>query len=91
VKFKPILVVESGIPLLSRIEWPIPEIDNENGLTNAGIGDLTWLPLFLLGSSKSWGMLGMGRSRVSDRYSQRDGGRQVSGRPVTRLHDQGGA
>jgi len=60
VKFKPILVVESGIPLLSRIEWPIPEVDNENGPTNAGIGDLTWLTLFLLGNSKTWGTLGMG-------------------------------
>jgi hypothetical protein len=60
VKFKPILVVESGIPLISRIEWPIPEVDNENGPTNAGIGDLTWLTLFVLGSSKTWGTLGMG-------------------------------
>jgi len=40
VKFKPVLVVESGVPLVSRIEWPIPEMDNENGQTNAGVGDL---------------------------------------------------
>src|SRR5262245_24057477 len=60
VKFKPVIVVESGLPLLTRIEWPIPEIDDENGPTNAGVGDLTWLTLFLLGSSKTWGTLGMG-------------------------------
>src|SRR5215510_11007408 len=60
VQFKPVIVVESGLPLLTRIEWPIPEIDDENGPTNAGVGDLTWLTLFLLGSSKTWGTLGMG-------------------------------
>src|SRR5262245_34765960 len=60
VQFKPIVVVESGLPLFSRIEWPVPEVDNENGPTNAGVGDLTWLTLFLLGSSKTWGTLGMG-------------------------------
>jgi len=60
VKFKPVIVVESGLPLASRIEWKIPEVDNENGPTNAGVGDLTWLTLFLLGSSKTWGTLGLG-------------------------------
>ena len=60
VKFKPVIVVESGLPLITRIEWNIPEVDNENGPTNAGVGDLTWLTLFLLGSSKTWGTLGMG-------------------------------
>ena len=60
VKFKPVFVVESGLPLLTRIEWPLPEVDDENGPTNAGVGDLTWLTLFLLGGSKAWGVLGMG-------------------------------
>jgi hypothetical protein len=60
VKFKPVLVIESGLPLVTRIEWPLPEVDDENGPTNAGVGDLTWLTLFLLGSSKAWGVLGMG-------------------------------
>jgi len=60
VKFKPILVVESGLPLITRIEWPLPEIEDDNGPTNAGVGDLTWLTLFLLGSGKAWGVLGIG-------------------------------
>src|SRR5215467_8805725 len=60
VQLKPVIVVESGLPLFTRIEWPIPEIDNENGPTNAGVGDLTWLTLLLLGSSKAWGALGIG-------------------------------
>src|SRR5262245_927074 len=60
VKFEPVIVFESGLPLITRIEWNIPEVDNENGPTNAGVGDLTWLTLFLLGSSKTWGTLGMG-------------------------------
>ena len=60
VQLKPVIVVESGLPLLTRIEWPVPEVDNENGPTNAGIGDLTWLTLLVLGSSKAWGTLGMG-------------------------------
>jgi hypothetical protein len=60
IKLKGILVVESGLPLFSRIEWPIPEVDNENGPTNAGIGDLAWLSLFVVGDRKAWGTLGMG-------------------------------
>ncbi len=60
MKLKGILVVESGLPLFSRIEWPIPEVDDENGPTNAGIGDLTWLTLFVVGNRKPWGTLGMG-------------------------------
>jgi len=60
VKFKGILVVESGLPLLTRIEWPIPEVDDENGPTNAGVGDLAWLTLFVVGSRKPWGTLGVG-------------------------------
>src|SRR5262245_17749262 len=60
VQLKPVIVVESGLPLFTRIQWPVPEVDNENGPTNAGVGDLTWLTLLLLGSSKAWGTLGMG-------------------------------
>jgi hypothetical protein len=60
ITFKGILVIESGLPLFSRIEWPIPEVDDENGPTNAGVGDLTWLSLFVVGNRKSWGTLGMG-------------------------------
>jgi hypothetical protein len=60
IKLKGILVLESGLPLFSRIEWPIPEVDNENGPTNAGIGDLAWLSLFVVGDRKAWGTLGMG-------------------------------
>jgi hypothetical protein len=60
IKLKGILVVESGLPLFSRIEWPIPEVDDENGPTNAGIGDLAWLSLFVVGDRKLWGTLGMG-------------------------------
>ena len=60
VKFKPVLVLESGLPLVTRIEWPIPEVDDENGPTNAGVGDLTWLTLFLVGGRGAWGVLGLG-------------------------------
>src|SRR5215472_4481261 len=60
VQLKPVIVVESGLPLFTRIQWPIPEVDDENGPTNAGVGDLTWLTLLLLGSSKAWGTLAIG-------------------------------
>ena len=60
VSFKPILVVESGLPLITRVEWSLPEVDHDKGPTNAGIGDLTWLTLFLVKSMKTWGVLGMG-------------------------------
>jgi hypothetical protein len=60
INVKGILVIESGLPLVSRIEWPIPEVDDENGPTNAGIGDLAWLTLFVVGNRTSWGTLGMG-------------------------------
>jgi hypothetical protein len=60
MKLKGILVVESGLPLFSRIEWPIPEVDDANGPTNSGIGDLTWLTLFVVGNRKALGTLGMG-------------------------------
>ena len=60
INFKGILVIESGLPLFSRIEWPIPEVDDENGPTHAGVGDLTWLSLFVVGDRKAWGTLGMG-------------------------------
>ena len=60
VKLKGILVVESGLPLFTRIEWPVPEVDDENGPTNAGVGDLAWLTLFMIGSRKPWGTLGVG-------------------------------
>ena len=60
VKLKPVLVVESGLPFFTRIEWPIPDVDNENGPTRAGVGDLTWLTLFLVEGSKQWGALGLG-------------------------------
>jgi hypothetical protein len=60
VQLKPVIVIESGIPLFTRIQWPVPEVDNEPGPTNAGVGDLTWLTLLLVGSSKAWGTLGMG-------------------------------
>src|SRR5215831_12858411 len=52
VQLKPVIVVESGLPLFTRIQWPIPEVDDENGPTNAGVGDLTWLTLLLLGARK---------------------------------------
>lgn len=60
VKFKPVLVVESGLPFFTRIEWPIPDVTNEKGPTRAGVGDLTWLTLFLVRGSSQWGALGLG-------------------------------
>jgi hypothetical protein len=60
VKLKAILVVEAGLPLISRVEWPIPEVDWHNGSATAGIGDLTWLNLFLVGGPIAWGKVALG-------------------------------
>jgi hypothetical protein len=60
IKFRPILIVESGLPLFTRIEWPAPQVDDENGPTNVGVGDLSWLTLFLVGGSEGWGVFGLG-------------------------------
>ena len=60
VKLKAILVVEAGLPLISRVEWPIPEVDWQNGSATAGIGDLTWLNLFLVGGPAAWGKVALG-------------------------------
>ena len=50
----------SGITVSLLLEWPIPDVDNENGPTRAGVGDLAWLTLFLVEGSKQWGALGLG-------------------------------
>jgi hypothetical protein len=60
VKLKAILVVEAGLPLISRVEWPIPEVDWQKGSATAGIGDLTWLNLFLVGGLMAWGKVALG-------------------------------
>jgi hypothetical protein len=74
LKFKGILVVESGLPLFTRVEWPIPEVDDEDGPTNAGVGDLAWLTLFVGGSRKPWGTLGAGPVFVFPTASHREMG-----------------
>jgi hypothetical protein len=60
VKLKAVLVIEAGLPLLSRIEWPVPEVASESGTTTVGVSDLTWLNLFLVGGTSKWGKVGLG-------------------------------
>jgi hypothetical protein len=60
VKLKAVLAVEAGLPMLSRIEWPIPEVDSESGPTTVGVGDLTWLNLLVLWASPRSGTVGLG-------------------------------
>jgi hypothetical protein len=60
VKLKALLVLEAGLPLISRVEWPIPEVDWQNGSATSGIGDLTWLNLFLVGKGTAWGKVAVG-------------------------------
>ena len=89
VQLKPVIVVESWLPLFTRIEWPVPEVDNENGPTNAGVGDLTWLTLLLLGSSKAWGTLGIGPVLVfpTASHSEMGDGKYQAGPALGYLND----
>ena len=61
VTLKPRLVVQEPLPLLVRFDWDVPRVDNENGPTIAGIGDLQWTTLFLINPRPGpWGKLGIG-------------------------------
>lgn len=60
LRWRPILVVDEVLPLFTRVEWPLPQVDDQTGPTHVGIGDLTWLTLFPVRGSKAWGTLGAG-------------------------------
>ena len=60
VELNAVVVVEAGLPLISRVEWNIPEVSWQNGSATAGIGDLTWLNLFLVGGAPAWGKVALG-------------------------------
>jgi hypothetical protein len=57
---QPYLRFDLGVLLWTRFEWPVPQVDDTDGSTTAGVGDLQWLNLVGLAASERWGSVGIG-------------------------------
>jgi hypothetical protein len=63
-----------GLLLWMRFEWPVPQVDDMTGPTQAGVGDLQWLNLVGVGGSERWGKIGLGPVLVFPTASSPDMG-----------------
>lgn len=74
VLLQPHLRFDLGLLLWMRFEWPVPQVDDVTGPTQAGVGDLQWLNLVGVGGSECWGKIGFGPVLVFPTASSPDMG-----------------
>lgn len=65
-----------GLPLWTRLQWPVFEADNTTGPLKAGVGDLNLLLLGILHDGAPWGRFGVGPVFVFPAASHHEMGRQ---------------
>lgn len=65
-----------GLPLWTRLQWPVFEIENTTGPVKSGVGDVNLLLLGVVHDSPRWGRFGIGPVFVFPAASHREMGRQ---------------